>query len=102
MKKISTFAHDYEDEPTALANDIGKDIPIIKGKDAERFLKIMEENEKKVKQHSTPTLKELRNCYSYSKLILDLKQREVKELENKIRNLEKQIKEVETKENGKI
>ena len=53
MEKISTFAHDYEDEPTALANDIGKDIPIIKGENAERFLKNVRDLEEQIKEKET-------------------------------------------------
>lgn len=45
MEKNSTFAN----EPTALANDIGKDIPILKGEDAERFIKEIEKVEKELK-----------------------------------------------------
>ena len=47
-KKSSTFAEDYE-EPTALATDNGE-IPILIGEDAERFIRMAEENERKAKE----------------------------------------------------
>ena len=37
-----------EMEPTALATDVGKEIPILEGEDAERFLKLAKEAEDNV------------------------------------------------------
>ena len=37
-----------EMEPTALATDVGKGIPILEGEDAERFIKLAKETEDNV------------------------------------------------------
>ena len=87
-RKSRNFA-DEMDEPTALATDIGKDIPILRGKDAERFIKAMKENENIKKL--PPTKKELEKQLSLSKMLLDFKEKELNELKDKIKFLEKEL-----------
>lgn len=45
-KNISTFAENSDNEPTALATDVGKPI-VLSGKSAEEFERRMHEEEKK-------------------------------------------------------
>ena len=92
-EKISTFAND-DDEPTALAfTDFSKPTPILKGKDAERFIRLMEENERKAKERANipPTREELERELSCAKMMYDLEKNNLKELEQKINNLEKKL-----------
>ena len=93
-EKSGIFVEDL-DEPTALAfTDFSKPSPVLEGKDAERFIRIMEENERKPK--IPPTLEELKNRLSFEKMFLEWdkeairkREEEIKELENKIKELEK-------------
>ena len=87
-KKNSTFAND--DEPTALATDIGKPTPILSGKDAERFIKNMEEAEAKAKaMASAPKSKEeIEKELSYKRIIYKLNKSELEDLEKEIKKLE--------------
>ena len=97
-KKIRTFAND---EPTALAfTDFSKPTPILKGKDAERFIRIMEENEKKAMERAKipPTKEELEKRLSYMKITYDFDKRQLEKSEKEIKELEAKIKELE---NGK-
>jgi hypothetical protein len=94
-KKNNTFASEIDYEPTALAyTDFTKPMPILEGEDAERFLRIMEENERKAKERAKipMTLKEAESKLSCSKIILQFEKDKVKELEQKIEDLEKYIK----------
>ena len=58
--KNTTFAADFDDEPTALATD-GGGCPILQGEDAERFILEMERAsrlaEERRKQHETVPVK---------------------------------------------
>lgn len=97
-KKISTFAND---EPTALAfTDFSKPTPILRGEDAERFIRIMEENEKKAEERAKipPTKEELENKLNWMKLCYDFEKRQLEESEKEIKELEAKIKELK---NGK-
>jgi hypothetical protein len=93
-EKSGIFVEDL-DEPTALAfTDFSKPSPVLEGEDAERFIRIMEENERKPK--TPPTLEELKNRLSFEKMFLEWdkeavrkREEEIKELENKIKELEK-------------
>lgn len=94
-KKIRTFAND--DEPTALAfTDFTKPIPILKGKDAERFIKNMEEAERRAEERKKiPKSKEqLEKELHFKKWEYDFEKR-------KLEDLEQEIKELEQKLNGK-
>ena len=97
-EKSGIFAEDI-DEPTALAfTDFSKPTPVLEGKDAERFIRIMEENSRKAKERAKtpPTLEELKHRLSFEKMFLEMdkesirkREEEIKELENKIKELEK-------------
>lgn len=93
-KKSDTFANDNK-EPTALAIDSGKSWPILEGEDAERFIRIMHENERKAAEMAKipPTKEELQKRLDYSKFIYRFKEDELKELEKEIKELEKRINE---------
>jgi hypothetical protein len=98
-KKFRTFAE--EDEPTALAfTDFSKPIPPLKGKDAERFIRIMEENERKAEERTKipPTKEELENKLNWMKLCYDFEKRQLEENEKEIKELEAKIKDFK---NGK-
>ena len=103
-KKIRTFANDEDDyEPTALAfTDFTKPSPILEGKDAERFLKHMEEVELEVERRENipPTLEELKTRLSYEELALSLDKDMIAFREKDISELKDKIKELEEK-NGK-
>ena len=94
-KKNNTFASEIDNEPTALAyTDFTKPAPTLKGKDAERFLRIMAENDRKAEERAKipMTLKEAESKLSCSKIILQFEKDRVKELEQEIEDLEKYIK----------
>jgi len=90
-EKFRTFA---DEEPTALAfTDFSKPTPILEGEDAERFVRNMEETERKAAERAKlpPTREELERKLSYSKIMLDFQEREVEQLRNRIKDLEKQL-----------
>ena len=112
-KKSVTFANDYDEEPTALANsqyadndydddpvgalaytDFTKPVPVLRGKDAERFLLMMEENERKAAERAKRpmTVEEAKKELSYEKMFLEMKENEVKEMKDSIKKLEEYIK----------
>ena len=111
-KKSTTFANDIE-EPTAFANsqyadkdydddpvgalaytDFTKPSPVLKGKDAERFILMMEENERKAAERAKQpmTVEEAKKQLSYEKMFLEMKENEVKEMKDSIKKLEEYIK----------
>lgn len=95
-KKIHTFANEYEnDEPIgALAyTDFSKPSPILQGEDAERFFRIMEENERKAaekakqpmtKAEAEQRLSFMKIMYEFEKKNLEEKAKEIKALEDYI------------------
>lgn len=90
-KKSHTFANDYE-EPTALAfTDFSKPTPILEGEDAERFISIMEENERKAKERENQpmTKDEAEKLLSYNKIIREFELNRLKEIDKEIKKLEK-------------
>jgi hypothetical protein len=90
-EKFRTFA---DEEPTALAyTDFSKPMPILEGEDAERFIRIMEENNRKAAEKAKlpPTREELERELSCSKIMLDFQEREVEQLRNRIKQLEEKI-----------
>jgi predicted RNase H-like nuclease (RuvC/YqgF family) len=92
--KFRTFA---DEEPTAFAfTDFSKPSPILRGKDAERFVRIMEENNRKAAEKAKlpPTREELEMQLSYSKMMLNFQEHEVEQLKNKISQLEEKIKDL--------
>jgi Fe-S cluster assembly ATPase SufC len=108
---FSKFAHVFDDEPTALANshyseiddddeptalaytDFHKPVPVIEGEDAERFIKNMEEAEKKARERAKrpKTKAELESELSIMKMMYEYEERELNNLKNKIKNLEKEL-----------
>ena len=100
-KKLRNFASE-NDEPTALANDFGKPIPILTGESACRFLqKAIEAEEEAKKRRNTPlTLEQLEQQLSFEEFFLQDDLRAIKEREERIRNLKNKIKELRDK-NGK-
>jgi DNA repair exonuclease SbcCD ATPase subunit len=93
-KKSTTFAENYE-EPTALAyTDFTKPSPVLKGKDAERFILMMEENERKAAERAKQpmTVEEAKKQLSYEKMFLEMKENEIKEMKDSIKKLEEYIK----------
>jgi valyl-tRNA synthetase len=96
-KKSSIIAEE-SDEPTALAfTDFSKPTPVLEGEDAERFIRIMEENEKKAKERAKtpPTLEELKDKLSFEKMFLEWDKETIRKREEKIKELENKIKELE-------
>ena len=92
-KKNTIFASDNE-EPTALAyTDFSKPMPILKGKVADRFFRIMEENERKAaeKAKKPMTLEEAEKQLSHEKMFLSIKENELKEIKDRIKKLENYI-----------
>ena len=95
-KKIHTFANEYEnDEPIgALAyTDFSMPSPILQGEDAERFYRIMEENERKAaekakqpmtKAEAEKRLTYMKIMYKFEKKNLEEKAKEIKALEDYI------------------
>lgn len=97
-KKIRTFAND--DEPSALATDVGKGIPILTGKSAQLFLEraAKVEAEAKRRMNEPPTLESLERELKFQKFFLESDKRVMEEREEKIKKLEEKIKEIK---NGK-
>ena len=103
MSKINdTFAQKYYDdyEPAALAIDIGKPIPILTGKSAERFVQMAEENERKARERAKKpmTLQEAKDQIAYNKMFMESAMSSVKYYEEKIKKLEEYIKTINGKE----
>lgn len=92
-KNNHTFANDYE-EPTALAfTDFSKPMPILEGEDAERFIRNMEENERKEKESANQpiTKNEAEKLLSYNKIIREFELNRIKEIDKEIKKLKKII-----------
>lgn len=101
-RKFRTFANDKDNEPTALATDVGKDIPILKGEDAIRFMERMKEVEEEAERikNEPPSLESLKNQLAFEKIMLDFDLDQVKARWTAICNIEDKIKKLE-KNNGK-
>ena len=96
-KKSVTFAENYDnDDPVgALAyTDFTKLMPILTGNDAERFILMMEENERKAAERAKQpmTIEEAKKQLSYEKIFLEMKENEIKEMKDRIKKLEEYIK----------
>ena len=86
------------DEPTALAfTDFSKPSPVLEGEDAERFIKTIEENERKAKERSKrePTLEELKRRHSFLKILIEFEKNQIQKEEKELEELENKIKELE-------
>lgn len=85
------FAQDFDDEPVgALTTDVGKEIPVLRGEDAERFIRNMALAEREAEERSKrpKTRQELESEISIKKMLLDFQEREVEELRKEIKKLE--------------
>jgi len=92
-KKKDTFAFD-NDEPTALAyTDFTKPMPILEGEVAERFIRNMEENDRKAAERTKRpiTVEEAKKELMYSKIMYEFEMGKLKELEERIKKLEEII-----------
>lgn len=93
-KKFRTFANDDYDEPTALAfTDFTKPSPILSGKDAERFIKNMEEAERRAEERKyIPKSKEqLEKELNFKTWLYDFEKRKLEDLEKEIIDLEQKL-----------
>lgn len=95
-EKKPNFADEYDDDPVgALAyTDFSKSVaPVLKGEDAERFIRMMEENEKKAAERAKlpKTKEELEGELSVKKMLYEFQERELKELKKEIEKLEKKL-----------
>ena len=98
-ENLSTFApetameYDPDDPVGALVTDSGKGPIVLEGEDAERFLRIMEENERKAEERAKipPTKEELECRLSCMKIVYDFDKRQLEEKEKEIKDLEEQI-----------
>lgn len=101
-KKNRIFANETEDEPTALATDVGKGIPMLTGESArlffERAAKVEEEVKKRMNE--PPTLESLKRDLAFQKFFLESQERELEERRDRIKNLESKIKDLENELNG--
>jgi flagellar motility protein MotE (MotC chaperone) len=92
-ENLSNFANDFDDDPVGgLAyTDFSKPMPVLEGEDAERFVRMMEENEKKAKERAKrpKTKAEIESELSIKKMILDYELREIENLKKDIEKLEK-------------
>lgn len=95
-KKFRTFAQDCDDEPSALAIDNGKPIPILTGESAARFLgrAAAVEEEAKRRMNEPPTLESLQRELYFQKFFLETEERQLEERRRKIEKLEKKIEEL--------
>ena len=99
-EKNRKFATD--DEPTALATDVGKDIPTLSGESARLFLEraAKVEEEAKKRMNEPPTLEALKRDLAFQKFFLESQERELEERKNRIKDLEDKIKKLENELNG--
>ena len=92
-KNSHPFANDYE-EPTALAfTDFNKLMPTLEGEDAERFIRNMEENERKAKERDNRpmTKDEAEKLLSYNRIIREFELNKLKNINEEIKKLEDYI-----------
>ena len=94
-KKNSNFANEYDDDPVgALAfTDFTKPVPVLEGKDAERFVRMMEENERKARERAKQpkTKAELESELAIMRMMYEYEERELNNLKNNIEKLEKEL-----------
>ena len=92
---FSKFANDSDnEEPTALAyTDFSKPSPVLTGEDAERFIKQMEEAEKKANERAKQpkTKAELESELAIMRMMYEYEERELNNIKNKIEELEKKL-----------
>ena len=98
-EKNRIFA-ELDEEPTALATDIGKPIPILKGEDAIRFEKLARQAEQdyEKRKNAPKSLEQLQQQLQMEQMMYDFSLKQLKERENKITKIKNLIQE---KVNGK-
>ena len=105
QKNISTFAENSDNEPTALATDVGKPI-VLSGKSAEDFERRMHEVEKEAEYRrlhpKEKTLEELKKNLSYEEIMLGIYLNNIDLRRKRIEHIKKQIKEKLNNTDGKI
>lgn len=101
-EKNRIFAAD-DDEPTALAVDSGRPIPTLTGESARRFLEraAKVEEEAKKRMNEPPTLEGLKRELTFQKFFLESEERQLQERKDKITKLENKIKDLEKQLDGK-
>lgn len=84
------FAQEFDEPVGTLATDVGKEIPVLRGEDAERFIRNMELAEREAEERSKrpKTRQELEGEISIKRMLLDFQEREVEELRKEIKKLE--------------
>ena len=100
-KKNITLPNVDSEELTALAfTDFSKPSPILKGKDAERFIRLMEENERKAEELARlpKTKEEAERELSYNKILYNFEKDRLKDIEERTKKLEDYIKSFNGKE----
>ena len=104
-KNISTFAENSDNEPTALATDVGKPI-VLSGKSAEDFERRMHEVEKEAEYRrlhpKEKTLEELKNNLSYEEIMLGVHLRNIDLRRKRIEHIKKQIEEKSHNTDGEV
>ena len=96
-KKSNTFTDDYDDPIGALAyTDFSKPSPILEGENAERFIRIAEEKERKAAENTKKpmTKEDAKRKLFCSKIIYEFEKSRLKELEKEIKELEEYINKV--------
>ena len=99
-EKNRTFSND--EEPTALATDVGKPIPILSGEASSCFLRNMKkvEEEAERRRNIPPTIEQLEKQLMYEEFFLEDDLRGIEERKERISNLRNKIKFLKEK-NGK-
>lgn len=100
-KKNRTFALD-DVEPTALATDIGKGIPILTGEAARSFIEQANKVEEEARQRKNEpqSLESLKVKLAYKKTIYRFNEKQLNESKKEIQDIEHKIKALEEKLNG--
>jgi DNA repair exonuclease SbcCD ATPase subunit len=81
---------DYDPVGGLAYTDFSKPAPILEGEDAERFIRMMEENERKAAENAKRpmTVEEAKESLSFRKMIYEYEKRELEEKEQEIKELE--------------
>ena len=94
-EKKPTFALDLDDDPVDVLafTDFSKPVPTLTGEDAERFFKRMEEAEREAAERAKQpkTKAELESELAIMKMLYEHEERDLRDLKNKIENLEKEL-----------
>jgi hypothetical protein len=103
LAKSESFRTFADEEPTALATDVGKPIPILSGESARIFLERARqvEEEAKRRMNEPPTLEGLKRELTFQKFFLESEERRLQERKDKIKDLENKIKDLERQLDGK-